>query len=482
MHHISSQFVKQMTKNRPSPKPKWGIALAIIILLALAVFNRFSYNKNADQYFITDKDGRILIFHGINVISAAKSDPLRVGGTTEEDFLHIANDWGFNAVRLLIFWDAIEPEPGRYDLDYLARVRERLDWAEEAGLSVILDMHQDLYSIKFGGDGAPEWAIYDDGEPFEMQTPWELNYLQPAVQAAIDNFWRPEKGHPELQEHYINAMVFALDELADHPAVLGIDIYNEPTMATFYGLFRFESQNLTPFTQKAINAIREKHKDIWILFEPSALGPNQGFRSKLGTFEDPRDGEPRLAYFPHLYTLDLDITDKYLGFPILINFWASARQKEIRRFHTPLMVGEFGLSEEQPRALDFLLDVLPMYDAITSGWFYWSYDRGSWGLENSEGQENKKTDILVYPYPRKIAGTQPSFKWQRDKGVFSLSYSVEDVSELPTEIYVPPRIWGDDWELTNHGVAISQSFDSENHILSIYPQEAGEVSITIHGR
>lgn len=271
---------------------KWGIALLIVILLALAVYNRFSWDENANRRFVTDDDGRILIFHGINVISAAKNDPLRVGGTTKEDFMHIADAWGFNAVRLLIFWDAIEPEPGQYDLAYLARVRQRLDWADEAGLSVILDMHQDLYSIKFGGDGAPEWAIYDDGQPFEMQEPWELNYLQPAVQASIDNFWRLEKGHPELQEHYINAMVFALDELADHPAVIGIDIYNEPTMATLYGLFRFESEDLTPFTQKAINAIREKHKDIWIFFESSALGPNQGFHSKLGAFEDPRDGEP----------------------------------------------------------------------------------------------------------------------------------------------------------------------------------------------
>jgi len=286
-----------MTQSSWRPRIKWGIALLIVILLALAVFNRFSWDENANRRFVTDDDGRILIFHGINVISAAKNDPLRVGGTTKEDFMHIADAWGFNAVRLLIFWDAIEPEPGQYDLEYLARVRERLDWAEEAGLDVILDMHQDLYSTKFGGDGAPEWAIYDDGQPFEMQEPWELNYLQPAVQASIDNFWRLEKGHPELQEHYINAMVFALDELADHPALIGIDIYNEPTMATLYGLFRFERENLTPFTQKAINAIREKYNDIWIFFEPSALGPNQGFRSKLGTFEDPRDGEPRLVYF-----------------------------------------------------------------------------------------------------------------------------------------------------------------------------------------
>ena len=469
-------------KSRFSPKLRWGIPLFIILLLALAVFYRFTYDPNADRHYVRDDDGRILFFHGINVISAAKSDPLRVGGTTREDFLHIADAWGFNAVRLLIFWDAIEPKPGEYDLAYLARVRQRLDWAEEAGLYVILDMHQDLYSIRFGGDGAPEWAIYDDGQPFELQQPWELNYLQPAVQASIENFWRLEKGHPELQEHYIQAMVFALDELADHPAVFGIDLYNEPTMATLYGLFRFESRDLTSFTQRAIHAIREKHPDIWIFFEPTAMGPNQGFGSRLGKVEDPRDGEPRLVYSPHFYTLDLDITGKYIGFPLWINFWAHARQKEARKFGTPMVVGEFGLGEDQPGALEFLQDVLPMFDAITSGWFYWSYDRGSWGLQNSEGEENKKADILVYPYPRKVAGMEPRFTWRHAEKVFTFSYHVDGMHALPTEIYLPPRTWRNGWELNSHGAAISHVFDPETNVVSIYPQEVGEVNITIQGR
>jgi endoglycosylceramidase len=476
--------LRKLTQNKLNPRMKKGIALIIIILLVLMIINRFTYRENPNRQFITDKDGRILIFHGINVISAAKSDPLRVGGTTQEDFIRIADDWGFNAVRLLIFWDGIEPEPGQYDMEYLDRVRERLDWCEKAGLSVILDMHQDLYSLKFGGDGAPEWAIMDDGQPFEHQSTWELNYLQPAVKASIDNFWRLENGHPELQEHYIDAMVFAVDTLADHPAVIGVDIYNEPTMANLYGLYRFENQNLTPFIQNAINGIRAKHNDIWIFFEPAALGPNQGFHSGLGSLDDPREGDSRLVYFPHLYTLDLDITDKYAGWPIWINFWGHQRQKEAHQFGMPMMVGEFGLNENQQGALDFLREVLVMYDKTTSGWFYWSYDPGSWGLQNQDGEENQKADLLIYPYPQKITGTQPSFSWQTEERIFSLSFSTLDTSEnsLATEIYLPPRSWPNGWEMTSHGVEISQSFDTDTNILFIQPKQPGVISITIQDK
>jgi len=181
------------------------ILIAILGLFVYGFVHRCTYRENDERYFVKDKYGRSLILHGVNANADAKSDPLRVGWPKEQDYADLSQKWGFNFVRYLVLWDGIEPVKGKYDTSYFNRIRERLDWCQKYNLKVVLDMHQDLYALRYGGDGAPDWAIIDDGEPFEMQEPWELNYRQPAVIASINNFWDTTKGHNYLQEHYIKA-------------------------------------------------------------------------------------------------------------------------------------------------------------------------------------------------------------------------------------------------------------------------------------
>jgi hypothetical protein len=57
----------------------------------------------------------------------------------------------------------------------------------------------------FVRDGAPEWAIEDDGLPFDQNPVWSLNYFAPAVMAAFDNFFEYPGEHSYLQDQFADA-------------------------------------------------------------------------------------------------------------------------------------------------------------------------------------------------------------------------------------------------------------------------------------
>ena len=460
------------------------ILLSIVSIIALVVIYsliRTSYTTDTSKKYIYADDGRKLVMHGMNILTSGKDHPLRIGSLTKEDVLRISNDWGFNAVRLLVYWDGIEPTKGKYDYEYLARVRERLDWCEEAGLKVILDMHQDLYAVRYGGDGAPEWAIIHEDEPFEMQSPWELNYLQPAVQKAIENFWDSSKGHGELKQHFLKSTLEVIKYVEDHPALLGIDLYNEPSQATWDGMMSLEEDFLMPYYKEAIARIREMNNDIWIFYEPSALGVNQGLKSKLSKLEDPRKGDSRLVYFPHIYTLDLDVTNKYMGNPFFVNLWANARQKEYKEFDTPMLIGEFGADEN---AKEYLYEVVQMCDKMTSGWFYWTYDKGHWSIIDDQRNEVSKAKVLERPYPKLIAGSNPDYVYNRDNRTFDFKIiwdksSDEETTNNWTEIYLPNHVWPNGWNLKKIVGDVEWIYDEASRVLKIKPLEYGNIHIKI---
>jgi endoglycosylceramidase len=426
---------------------KRKVWFGVLILVIFFTVRNCTYSENRDKIFIRDKEGRAMILHGVNVNPDAKGDSLRVGWPKKQDYADLTEKWGFNFVRYLVLWDGIEPQKGKYDTAYFDRIKERLDWCEELGLKVVLDMHQDLYALRYGGDGAPGWAIIDDGEPFESQTPWELNYRQPAVIASINNFWDTSRGHGYLQEHYIKAFVELVNRFKDHPAVIGYDLYNEPTMAT-KEILAFEERYLQPFYEELINEIRKVDTENWIFYEPTALGANQGLESRLGILKDPRQGEPRMVYFPHIYTIDLDVLGKYAGWPVFLAKWASASNKKVKRQKSPMLVGEFGLNLQAPGATDFMHDALEMMDKTSSGWAYWAYlKKNKWSPFNDDDSNKEARDIMVRPYPQLVAGQPVSYGYDVEENKFWLNFIADSQIEAPTEIYLPEKNYPNGWDL-----------------------------------
>ncbi|MDP8255421.1 MAG: cellulase family glycosylhydrolase [Candidatus Alcyoniella australis] len=442
--------------------------------------------QDPDWDFIVDEQGRALILHGCNFDGGAKWNAgLPPQGVEQTQSLF--GDWGFNFARYLIFRAEIDPEPGVYNEDYLGQVETRLDWLEQAGIRVVLDMHQDVWGPEFhsgGSDGAPPWATITDGVPHipfaQLLGAWALDYLSPAVMRAFDNFWDYEL-HPELQDLYAAMWVHVVQRFKDHPSVLGYDLINEPWEGTgIYNQGRFDRTKYFEFNQRMIDAIRSADQEGWIFYEPRAFGPNQGLPSHLPALDDPRPGAQRLAYFPHMYSILVELEGGYdpLRDPILED-WPRNRTIESELQRAPLLAGEWSLLTwpDLENRLLFNDAALRMFESATSGWAYW--DCGSFERSPLELQE-----LIASPFPRAVAGWPLEYGYDQSARELSLTFEARDNVEGPTEIYLPlSRCCPDGYAIEVSGVAEDgwhSEFNDDSQLLSIWIDETfTEATISI---
>lgn len=449
-----------------------------------------------DIPFITDDKGGVLILHGANVDRGAKSAPY-YSDITREQALRFSADWGLNFVRLLVLWAGVEPNPGVYDSAYLDKIEERVDWFHEAGVWVLLDMHQDVYSKYTCGDGAPLWAVRSDGQSISCPAQWFLGYFEPGVQRAFDNFWNYEGPHMELQDHYANMWAEVARRFKDHPAVIAYDIMNEPHPGTDFDVLElagldspnspspaFDRTKLQPFYQRVINKIRQVDRDKWIAFEPRYGAPGNGSPSYFTGLVDPRPGPSHLLYAPHLYSVLLEKDQRYdPDQDKTIPLWEETRRQENQLLGTALLAGEWGLHPDWPKSRVFMKQAFAMYDRLLAGWAYWAWDPGGWSWVNSDGTERDTANLIVRTYPRRIAGIPLRFSFDPDTLIFSLEFKDHPGISGVTEIYLPEkRFYTGGWELTvsDASGSWSSNWDAVREILSITtPRTTGTHRIEI---
>lgn len=236
-----------------------------------------------------DPLGRQVILRGVNLGGDCKA-PWPDGGTeTPGDFsdhrtvsfvgrpfpldeadehLSRISRWGFNVLRLLVTWEAVEHAgPGLYDTEFLDYITEVARKADEHGLLVFVDFHQDVWSRMSGGDGAPGWVFeavgldltkfdaadaahvmqhrYDYESPEARQEDrypmmsWASNYRLPVNGIMWTAFFAGALLTPGwvvggvnvqdfLQGHYLGAVTALAERLRHLPNVIGFDSLNEP--------------------------------------------------------------------------------------------------------------------------------------------------------------------------------------------------------------------------------------------------------------
>lgn len=383
-------------------------------------FKKFFVTADKRQCYARDANGRIIIWHGVNVSNYSKAAPF-LPWQTKEDFTRL-KEWGFNFVRYLVFWQAVEPTEGNYDIVYIQKTKERLQWLNDLGIDVMLDVHQDLYTTRFTGNGFPDWTVHDGGVPFNQRTPWNLNYFEPAVINSYNWFWKDM----ELQTRYIKMVNFLLSNFDNN--IVGIDVMNEPFLGTTCS---FEKSVLTYFYNQIHNMMIRGNYKARMFFEPM-IYTSAGIPSALNFY-------PNLngVYAPHYYDAFCHEGGNY----DMAARWRLKRSLDIKRqeannFLSPLLFGEFGISPSIKNYLRYIKDFVTLANNIS--WCYYTYDRTAlddFGIIDNDGKILPAGVMLQVIYPQRIAGNNPSMTDTDTE--FILEYDVDKNIKGNTEIFIP---------------------------------------------
>ena len=444
--------------------------------------------------YIKDEFGRSLILHGVNSSNSSKSNKEFMPWVTENDVIQETKQFGFNGIRFLIFWAAVEPKKGEYDYKYLERVAERVKWYTDNGAYVVLDMHQDVYGYAVGGNGAPAWAtdvgpyeeylkedvtdiIYEKTEWEPVKHMWWLENINPATMEAYKRFWDYDN-HPWLQDHYVNAWKEVAKKFKDNPKVIGYDLMNEPHHPNLTPYF--EHRYLGGFYKRLIKGIRELDNDKYIFFEPRSFSVNFGLPSGLKKVEDIRRGESRIVYSPHLYPVFIHEDVPYgSADKRQVSMWSRNRSREANLHEAPLWAGEVGANENAGDFNNYVEEALNLFDYMGAGWAWYSNQPSkTWALVDWDRKENKKLFFLVRAYPRAVAGHPEGYSFDVYKAEFFLKFKTKENVKAKTEIFVPKRHYPNGYTIkvynTHKDASWSHTYDDESQILYLETKHVSE--------
>ena len=440
--------------------------------------------------FLYDPSGRVLILHGVNAVYKRAPfelypDPGEPWDFSSTDVSQIAA-LGFNVVRLGISWQGLEPgvapandpticdqgpprNPDQFNRQvfdtYLARVERTVGLLARAHIYTILDMHQDIYSELFGGDGAPDWAVCTDGP-----IPAGSTVFGPAFDAALENFWTNDVVG-DLQGQYDEMWALVAHAFRQDPWVLGYDPFNEPYVPSsqptsaqigqtnvdvecFYtgrahpGLSANRQTTLTcPPDDPAeglIPTILRADPHHLLFVEPMLVTSEAGYDS-IGPID-----APNLVFNFHDYCSDRSLIT---GTPTNVEacsvqaIWTIAHRGDERpQLATPMQphgpawfMSEFGATTNVPLISTMTADA----DRHRLGWTLWSWKRyadpvtgADKSLITSSGTYQPTVAVLSRTYAQAVAGVPTSMSYNWHTGRFLLTYTPSRDVSAPTVVFV----------------------------------------------
>lgn len=400
-----------------------------------------------DGPLLLDALDRQVILRGVNAGGSSKlppflpfpyqesGDPLQVDAPPFDDALAAYVDrvvrWGHNTVRLPFVWEAVEPERGVYDTDFLDRYATVARAFGEAGMHVIIDAHQDVYGRHYCGSGAPAWSVEPSVPPKEGDcADWFQGYLgDPVVDAAYARLWRNDDG---ILDAFYDAWEQVIEVTANLPGVIAVEPMNEPHAGSVDKAW-WTDEVMPAFWQEIADRAHARNPDLLVLLDTTGQDGIFG-RTDLR----PPDGD-RWIMAPHYYSPAV-----YLAGPENATWdvtaglrpWADFAQEH----DLPVLIGEFGSVTGTEAAARYLDDNWRALDAHLMHGTAWEYSTrlDDWNDEGfgffHAGEPTPSVDVLPHAYPAAVAGRIETWTWDRATGTGTLTWQA--YSGI-TEIVVP---------------------------------------------
>lgn len=467
-----------------------------------------------DNLKIRDTFGRERIFRGVNLClkSHWMNGYLARKQLFKDGLFEDMKSVGVNIVRLGITWAAVEPHEGEYNDDLISVLKEFIDKCAENNIFVMFDMHQDLFSHHFHGDGAPKWAI-DSSHPNPRQYAiWAEGYFyMQGVQNAFYDFWTDRNG---IQTKFIKMWSYVANFLSDCENIIGYDYFNEPYVhkdgrkvfltlvsniiktvfgkdvnfekyfknckdktgfakmaikifsfiRTKKGLHKFlETMDSEEKLYHAINGLSEYTKDFnknyyQPFFNNISKKTNKkgifnffehNYYSNLGLpFEI--EHKEKDVYSPHAYDIFVDspLYNKYSSNNRVNGILSNIRKNQLN-MNVPIIFGEWGGDAPGHDWVKHIDFIMGEFEKYHWSNIYWGY--------NFKKDELK--EIFNRPYPVAVCGNIEKIKTDSKNHKFTLKWTCDkDFPEnIKTEIYVP-----------NKGIVTYKNKIGENEIVIEY--------------
>lgn len=230
-------------------------ALAIALLAAAVAANTLGsvpISVHPVTQRLVDEHFREVFFHGVNVVVKGfpwipvtdHFDPETSFSTKDMETLQML---GLNGIRLGTMWPGVEPTRGVYNQTYLTALKELVAKAATYDIYSLLDMHQDVMSEKFCGEGVPLWAaVPANDSQFPMphaaaytvdnnsvptyaechSASWPTYYFTKATGTAFQNLYDNVDGLRTSWADFWLTVAQTMKPLGS--AVLGYELMNEP--------------------------------------------------------------------------------------------------------------------------------------------------------------------------------------------------------------------------------------------------------------